>query len=405
MKKENQYSHECLGNNEGGFIMGLLQTDPNQAPNLEKATMDIQAPMIVQPDVEAQLDVDRKKQEIAEKLRNSPEVQNIVRSINVHDTNNILTFGKETAEEISKFTDRVLNTMETTKVEDSGQLLIQLNKIMDKFDIKEFEEKNPGFLEKLFNKAKNNIDSLFQKYHTMGEEVDKIYIELKKYEAEINKTNGQLQVMYEKNAEYYEQLTKYIFAAELAIEELKNEILPNMERQAQQTGERLDQVSVDNMRRVLEMFEQRVLDLRKAEHIALQSMPIIRGIEYGNYNLVRKINSAFIITMPVFKQCLAQTIMLKRQAIQAQAMSALDQKTNELILRNAENSAYQTKLTAKMASESFASVETLEKSWMTIINGIEETKRIEADVKSKRETDTKRLEALKEDYERRSRAL
>jgi len=350
-------------------------------------------------------DAEKKKQEITAKLKNSPEVQNIVRSINVYDTNNILTFGKETAEEISKFTDKVLNTMEVTKVEDSGQLLVQLNKIMDKFDIKEFEEKHQGLIEKLFTKAKNNIEALFQKYHTMGEEVDKVYIELKKYEVEINQTNKQLEVMFVKNVEYYEQLTKYILASEIAIEELNYEIIPNMDRQAQQSGDRMDQVKVDNMRRVLEMFEQRVLDLQKAEHIALQSMPIIRGIEYGNYNLIRKINSAFIITMPIFKQCLAQTIMLKRQAIQAKAMSALDQRTNELILRNAENSAVQTKLTAKMSAESFASVETLEKSWQTIINGIEETKRIEAEVKSKRQSETARLHALKEDYMKRSQSL
>lgn len=379
--------------------MSLLQTDPNAAPILEKSTVE------TLPQVEVQFDVDKKKQEITERLKNSPEVQNIVRSINVYDTNNIMTFGKETAEEISKFTDKVLNTMEVTKVEDSGQLLVQLNKIMDKFDIKEFEEKSPGLMQKLFSKAKNNIDAIFQKYHTMGEEVDKVYVELKKYEAEINKTNQQLEVMFVKNIEYYEQLTKYILASQIAIEELNNEIIPSMVKDAQVSGDRMDEVKVENMRRVLEMFEQRVLDLEKAEHIALQSMPIIRGIEYGNYNLVRKINSAFIITMPVFKQCLAQTIMLKRQAIQAKAMSALDARTNELILRNAENSAIQTKLTAKMASESFASVETLEKSWQTIMNGIEETKRIEADVKNKRHEDSKRLQVLKDDYMKRSQNL
>lgn len=379
--------------------MSLLQTDPNQAPAYEPA------PQTAIQEVEPQFDAEKKKAEITQRLKNSPEVQNIVRSINVYDNNNILTFGKETAEEISKFTDKVLNTMELTKVEDSGQLLIQLNKVMDKFDIKEFEEKNQGMLGKLFSKAKNNIEALFQKYHTMGEEVDKIYVELKKYEAEINKTNQQLEVMFVKNVEYYEQLTKYILAAQIAIDELNNEIIPEMDRQAQQSGDRMDAVKVDNMRRVLEMFEQRVLDLQKAEHIALQSMPIIRGLEYGNFNLVRKINSAFIITMPVFKQCLAQTIMLKRQAIQAKAMSALDARTNELILRNAENSAVQTKLTAKMASESFASVETLEKSWQTIITGIEETKRIEADVKTRRVEEARRLEALKEDYLRRSKNL
>jgi uncharacterized protein YaaN involved in tellurite resistance len=389
---------------EGGkFIMGLLQQQPLSGTPLDNSTET--SISLVNPELEAQLEVEKKKQEIAERLKNSPEVQNIVRSINVNDTNNILTFGKETAEEISKFTDRVLATMQVTKVEDSGELLIQLNKIMDKFDIKEFEETKPGLFGKLFSKAKDSIEAIFAKYRTMGDEVDKIYVELKKYENEINKTNQQLEVMFIKNVEYYEQLTKYIFAAQLAIDELSNEIIPSLDKNAQETGNKMDQINCDNMRRVLEMFEQRVMDLEKAEHIAIQSMPIIRGIEYGNYNLVRKINSAFIITMPIFKQCLAQTIMLKRQAIQAKAMSALDEKTNELILRNAENSATQTKLTAKMASESFASIETLEKSWNTIMTGIEETKRIEAEVKAKRQDEHKRLQILKEDYMKRGQRI
>ena len=56
-------------------------------------------------------------------------------------------------------------------------------------------------------------------------------------------------------------------------------------------------------------------------------------------NLVRKINSAFIITLPVFKQALTQAIMLKRQRLQTEAMSALDAKTNEMLIRNAQNTA------------------------------------------------------------------
>ena len=48
----------------------------------------------------------------------------------------------------------------------------------------------------------------------------------------------------------------------------------------------------------------------------MQSIPMIKTMEFSNYNLVRKINSAFIVTLPVFKQALAQAILLKRQRIQ-----------------------------------------------------------------------------------------
>ena len=68
-----------------------------------------------------------------------------------------------------------------------------------------------------------------------------------------------------------------------------------------------------------------------------QSAPMIRMMQMTNFNLQRKINSSFIITLPIFKQCLAKAIMLKRQQIQANGLKQLDDKTNELLKRNAAN--------------------------------------------------------------------
>ena len=114
------------------------------------------------------------------------------------------------------------------------------------------------------------------------------------------------------------------------------------------------------------MLEQRTQDLRTAENIAMQSIPMIKTMEYSNMNLVRKINSAFIVTLPLFKQALAQAIMLKRQKIQAEAMSELDKKTNEMLIKNAKNTVEQSKMTAKLASGSSIKIDTLEKTWRTL---------------------------------------
>lgn len=347
----------------------------------------------------APFDLEKQKQEVAVKVQQSPEVDNIIAQIDLDNAGTIMTFGASITEEIAKFSDQILHSMETTKVEDSGDMLIQLNQIMDKFDIKDFEEKKQGLLTKLFNKAKDSIEALFKKYHTMGDEVDKIYVTLKQYESEINKANTDLEEMFVKNLEYYEQLEQYIYAGELAINEIKTNIIPEMQRKADSSGNQLDQVAVNNVSRMLEMMEQRVHDLKLAENIAIQTMPSIKSIQNGNYNLIRKINSAFIITLPIFKQCLIQSIMLKRQAVQAKAMQALDDKTNELLLRNAENTALQSKMTAKLASGSFVSIETLQKSWETIVKGIEETKQIQEDMRQKRVEDSKKLLAFKDEFE------
>ena len=146
------------------------------------------------------------------------------------------------------------------------------------------------------------------------------------------------------------------------------------------------------------MLEQRTQDLRTAENIAIQSIPMIKTMEFSNMNLVRKINSAFIVTLPVFKQALAQAIMLKRQKIQAESMAELDKKTNEMLIKNARNTVEQSKMTARLASGSSIKIETLETTWRTIVNGIDETRAIQENARKQRVDDAARLETIKQEF-------
>lgn len=132
---------------------------------------------------------------------------------------------------------------------------------------------------------------------------------------------------------------------------------------------------------------------------------MIKTMEFSNANLTRKINSAFIVTLPVFKQALAQAMMLKRQKIQADSMSALDKRTNELLIKNAQNTVEQSKQITRMTNTSSVQIETLEKTWNTIVSGIDETKRIQEEAKRKREEDSKRLDAIKQQYAEKMKGL
>lgn len=339
--------------------------------------------------------------EVTLKLQNSQEILSLSKEIDLKNVDTIMNFGQSASQEISTFADKILHSIETTSVEDSGELLTQLNKIMNKFDVQDFKDKKPGFFEKLFKKTKDSIDALLKKYHTMGGEVDKVYIQLKKYEEEINTSTNTLNEMFNKNMDYYEQLEKYILAGNLVVDNFKNKVLPELQQKVQNSTEQIDQLNLSNGQQLLEMLEQRVYDLELAKNVSLQTMPQIKLIQRGNYNLVRKINSAFIITIPIFKQSLTQAITLKRQEVQAEAMSALDEKTNELLLRNAQNTAMQSKITAKLVSDSSIKIETLEKTWETIIRGIDETKQIQDDVKQKRIEGTQRLHQIQNQFKSR----
>lgn len=331
------------------------------------------------------------------------ELEKYTAKIEVFDPNSIVKFGSKAAEEVSKSADVVLNGMNMDQINNSGKMLEALDKIMGSFDIDEIKE-DKGLFGKLFGNAKKKLEKLLNKYNTMGDEIDKIYTQLKVYEGEIEKSNRNLDQMFNSNLEYYHELVKYIAAGEQGCKELHEYI--EQKEQELATSNNVDlQFEISNLRQAENMLEQRVMDLKTAESIALQSIPMIKTMEFSNANLTRKINSAFIVTLPVFKQALAQAMMLKRQKIQADSMSALDKRTNELLIKNAQNTVEQSKQITRMTNTSSVQIETLEKTWNTIVSGIDETKRIQEEAKRKREEDSKRLDVIKQQYAEKMKGL
>lgn len=370
--------------------------------------LDFSKPAVQQPvtvpgtrneiEVVEQYDIAADRQQMNDTLTNSVEVDALVSTIEVHNLETIVSFGAEAAEEISKASDVVLNSMNMSQLDDSSEMLNTLAKVMDKFDIEELKE-NPGLFGKMFGNLRKQLDKILAKYHTMGDEVDKIYVQLKQYESEIKQSNRKLEQMFEANVNYYHDLVKYILAGEQGCRELE-EYIASQQADFEATGDNSIQFELQSLQQALMMLEQRTQDLRTAESVAMQSIPMIRTMEFSNMNLVRKINSAFIITLPVFKQALAQAIMLKRQRIQADAMSALDEKTNEMLVKNARNTVEQSKMTAQLASGSSIKIETLETTWKTIVNGIDETRQIQENARKQRQQDQIRLEGIKTEFHR-----
>ena len=291
-------------------------------------------------------DIVADRQQMNAELVNSEEVDQIVSTIEVYNMDTIVSFGAKAAEEISKASDVVLNSMNMSQLDETSEMLKSLAKIMDQFDINEIKN-DPGFFGKLFGNFRKQLDKILAKYHTMGEEVDKIYVQLKEYESEIKQSNKKLNTMFEVNVNYYHELVKYILAGEQACKEIEAYIAQR-QQDMETTGDQSIQFELTSLNQALMMLEQRTQDLRTAENVAMQSIPMIKTMAFSNYNLVRKINSAFIVTLPVFKQALAQAILLK--------------------------------------------------PWRTITGGIEETRRIQEDARKKRQDDQVRLEAIKQEF-------
>ena len=347
------------------------------------------------PAVDA-FDIQAEKQQIVAKYQNSPEIDRLTSEIKVYEPNSIIVFGSDVTESISKASDAVLNNTNMAQLNETSKMMQALTKIMSNFNIDDFKE-DPKGLAKIFTNAKKQLDKFLAKYQTVGGEIDKIYVQLKQYQSEIQQSNKHLEEMFDGSIEQYHTLEKYIIAGDRGIEEVKN-YLEGRRAEFEKTQDNEIGMEIQNLEQALQLLEARVQDMRLAEHVAMQSIPMIRTMEFSNLNLARKIDSAFIITLPVFKQAVAQAILLKKQKIQADAMAELDAKTNEMLQKNAQNTVAQSKMITQMASSSSIQIETIEKNWQIIMNGIQETNAIREQMSQKREADKLRLEQIKQEF-------
>lgn len=335
-----------------------------------------------------------------QKLKNEPSVLQLAEKIDVKDQIAVLEFGKETATGISTFSDRMLATIKNSNLEKSTSLVNNLNKIMDRFDPKEFieEEKKGGFLKRMFSRSKEQLERILSKYDSMTKEVDAVHNEISKYEVEMKRNTIELENMYDENLNYFQNLSEHVAAIDVKLEQLQPQ-LPVLQGRAAE-GDQEAIFELETIQRGMELLENRKYDLEMAQQVSFQSAPQIRLMQQGNNQLIAKINSAFVTTIPIFKQGLVHAVTIHRQKLVSDSMAELDKRTNEMLIKNAENIRQNSVNIARQSGSPSISIETVETTWQTIMAGIQETKQIQEETVRAREEGRQRLEKLQLDYEK-----
>lgn len=335
----------------------------------------------------------------------SGKVDELTSLISLDDSTSILEFGKEPAAEMAKVADQVLAKYDPANVNGTSELVDALLAVMKKVDLSELEgakdllakQAKKSLFDRFKKSAQEKLDALVGKYRALGGDMEKICQQLTVYEQQIKNSNVDIAKMYDQAIENYKNLTAYIIAGEQACKEIED-YRDSKKAEFEKSGNPDDQFALQNVNQALTLMEQRVADLRSAEAIALQSIPIFKIQEYTNANLARKVNSAFIVTVPAFKTALVNSVISKQQAIQAQGLSALDEATSMLIRKNAENAVSQLQASQKLANSSAVKADDIEYAWNTIMTGIQQYKDMEESYRQIRKDEAKRIEDANATY-------
>ena len=141
--------------------------------------------------------------------------------IDINDATQILQFGAAAQDKISKFSDSILEDVKTKNIGEVGDQLADLVGQIKAFD---GTISNKG-LGKLFMSAKKELNTIIAKYSKIETNIDKIEKELDASKIKLLKDVSMFDEMYDKNLEYFKEISLYIIDGERKLDELKNTVL------------------------------------------------------------------------------------------------------------------------------------------------------------------------------------
>ena len=329
------------------------------------------------------------KQEIPpEKLefeRLSPAEQAAVRDfagqIDVTNSEQILNYGSAAQKNIADFSGAALGKVRTKGMGEIGDELSNLVIQLQGLDFDESEKK--GFLG-FVKKQRQSIAALKAQYDQAEDNVDKITAELEKHEVTLMKDIAMMDKMYEKNQQYYKELTMYILAGKLKCKELRETELPKLQATARETGKAEDAQAANDFANMIGRFEKKLHDLELTRMVSIQMAPQIRMIQSNDSVMAEKIRSSIVNTIPLWKSQMVMALTLHHSQQAMEAQRNVNDVTNRLLQQNAEKLHQGSVEIAREAERGIVDIETLQKTNQELISTLEEVRQIQADGAAKR---------------------
>ncbi|MEO1768475.1 MULTISPECIES: toxic anion resistance protein [Enterococcus] len=313
------------------------------------------------------------------------QARELAKKIDVNDSQAVITYGATAQTKLSEFSQSMLNTVSAQDIGPIGDSLNQLMYRLQEANPDELRVGEGNLFQRVFGKVKQSIYEITTKYQKIGAQIDKIAMKLNTEKDGLLKDNQMLEQLYTKNKDYFDALNIYIAAAELKIEELKLETIPEASEKAQASGDQMDVQIVNDYTQFLDRLDKRTYDLKLARQITIQQAPQIRLIQNTNQALAEKIQASINTAIPLWKNQVAIALTLLRQKDAAMAQRQVSETTNDLLKKNSEMLKISTIETAKENERGIVDIETLQQTQNDLVETLEETLRIQKEGKERRQ--------------------
>lgn len=331
-------------------------------------------------------------------------IDELVEEIDISNAATSISYGVKPMEEISRFSDSLLTGVKNkTSSEVSNQLTELILKVREYDPLSGKEVIPKGFLSKIpfLRKIISKTEHVKINHMELTSQVDVITSHLDNSMINLIHDNEKLEELYLKNFDFYKDLNTYVLAGKKKIEQVRKERIPYLKQKADESKDLLDaQILKDEMEH-LNRFERRINDLEISKTISMQTAPQIRIIQNNNQQLVEKIQSSILSTIPIWKSQIVLANALDEQQKAVSLQKDVSDTTNNLLRRNAELLQNNSIATAQEVERSIVDIETIRDVQNSLVGTIEETMKIAAEGRVKRIEVEKELATMEDDLRKR----
>ncbi|MBR4474635.1 MAG: toxic anion resistance protein [Oscillospiraceae bacterium] len=325
-------------------------------------------------------------------------VKEFASQIDVLNTEQVMNYGVNAQKNISEFSDAALNSVRT---KDLGEVGDKLSDLVVELKGLNFSQEEKKGLKGIFKKSVNNIAAMKAQYDKAEVNVDKIVESLENHEVTLMKDITLMDKMYERNEEYMKELTMYIIAGKLRIEQLRNEELPKYKAKAEASGLPEDAQAANDFANMIGRFEKKIHDLELTRTISVQMSPQIRMVQNNDTLMMEKIRSSIKNTIPLWKNQMVLALSLYHSDQAMKAQREVTNMTNELLEANAKALHQGSVEVAKESERGIVDLETLKKTNEELIAALDEVRKIQDDGRTRRAAAEEELARIENELKRK----
>lgn len=311
--------------------------------------------------------------------------------IDIHDTNQIVSYGAGAQKKLSDFSDVVLENMKTKDMDEIGGMLSTL--VADlKYSPEEEHKGLFGFLKKSENKA----ELMKAHYAKVGNNIEQVTNVLENHQQTLIRDIATMDQLFDKNKTYFKELSMYIAAGKIALDKAYNEELPALKATAEESGLAEDAQIANDFAALCERFEKKLYDLDLTRAICLQNAPQIRLVQNNAVMMSDKIQTAIVNTIPLWKNQMVISMGLAHSESAVKAQNMVNATTNNLLKKNAELLQQTSIEVAQENEKGIIELETLQETNQRLLTTLDEIVKIQEEGRTKRQEAEAELGSMEE---------